>query len=417
MDLSFRQPAPLALVRDFCADLVRLLRPGIGGEWTLVSSTPRPHHWLSPLPDLAVMEWRLGEATLVQSVVGDEEGNPRDGYGFHIQFELAVAGTDGVVRTLSLADSGWEPFPQQLHFSLQAFTVDEWCKAREAGRARFANDETAQAIWAAQNVEAFLALGARSQARLLVEEALARPGEASARGSVRDLRRALVDLTDEPTARALAESRLLVDDPTDVARLERIAQGTLVLPSWTPRAAAHVLAVMQPWRPASAAVLGEVALRWFEHPWWKGTRRDGWSSLREQPALQPLPVSRAVQAARRALGITDVDLSFRHLRPAVRRASDGLLRGLDGDSARVRAVVHSRERADGFEHHWTWLWTGEGLEGAVLVSRLALPLDEQDEPVPVDTHLAWLGGEAARARFTAALLEQSELFRLGPAAT
>lgn len=46
----------------------------------------------------------------------------------------------------------------------------------------------------------------------------------------------------------------------------------------------------------------------------------------------------------------------------------------------------------------TWFWTGEALEGAVIVSRLALPFAGQKEPVAIDTHVAWLGGDGAQWR-------------------
>ena len=209
MHLAYRQAAPFTLVRDFLADVVGLVRPGTAGSWTIESCTPLPHEGHGPLDVLARTEWRLGEATLVQSIEGGD-GNPRDGYGFMMFVELAVPGADGGLRRLSLHTGSWDPHPSELSFTLEGFTAAEFLQARAAGCARFVNDDTANPVWAAHNVEALMKLGERSVARQLLTEAVARPGPAWARSAQERLRCALVELGDDPARPGASPS----SDPT-----------------------------------------------------------------------------------------------------------------------------------------------------------------------------------------------------------
>jgi hypothetical protein len=196
MHLSYRQAGSFALVRDFYADLIALVRQEAIGSWTLVSSTPLPHAGHGPLEVLARSEWRLGAARLVQSVEGGD-GNPRDGYGFLMSAELAVPGVDGEIRRVSLHAGSWDPFPAALHFTLEGLTGGEFLQARAAGGARFTNDDTANPTWAVENVEALRKLGERDLARALAREALERSGPAAQHEAREVLRQALVELADE----------------------------------------------------------------------------------------------------------------------------------------------------------------------------------------------------------------------------
>jgi hypothetical protein len=196
MHLSYRQAGSLALVRDFYADLVALIRRETPGSWTLVSSTPLPHEGHGPLEVLARSEWRLGPARLVQSVEGGE-GNPRDGYGFFMSAELAAPGLDGELRRVSLHAGSWDPFPAALHFTLEGLSADEFVQARAAGCKRFTDDDTANPIWAVDNAEALRELGARDLARALAREALERPGPAAQDQARELLRRGLLAQGDE----------------------------------------------------------------------------------------------------------------------------------------------------------------------------------------------------------------------------
>ena len=433
MHVAYRQSGSLADVREFFAELVAIVRGEPAGAWQLVARTPLPHEWHGALEVLARTEWRLGEAVLVQSVAGGD-GNPRDGHGFDVSLELSLPGRDGGPRRVSIVGSAWEPLLNQLCFTLAGFSAGEFLQARAAGVARFKSDDTANVVWAAHNVEELLALGERGVARELAAEGLRRPAPAWARATEQSLRRTLLALTEEPDARALVERDLLLADTTEYARLGRIAGGAQRLPPWTPEGAARALAIMRPWEHSSASRLGELAARWFDHPWWRPARARAlgpWSSLRTQlldsrregqrwirtPRGEPGPYAsvQAVHLVRQALGLGDVDVSIRKQPDGGQHLGEGFVVGLDGEVPCVRAVVHHHERDEAFEHRWTWLWTGVGLEGAVVVTRLAAPTVAPSEWAPVDNHVTWLGSEAVAARSAQALLEQNIDARLGPA--
>lgn len=414
MRLAFRQSAPLALVRAFLADLVRLVRPEITGDWAHTGSTSPPTE--SPNDSIERTEWQLGEAKLTQTI-DKHGGNPREADDYQLTLDLSVHGADGVARKVSLYDGTYEAQPKELRFVLVGFTADEFLRARKAGRARFTNDDTAHPMSARENIEACIKAGAPSTARALAEEALNSPNPAWDFFSRRAVQRSLFELTDDLAARAVEEGQLLRGDPTDTDRLARVASGALVLPQWPAGAAARVLAVMQPWRPSAS--LAEVADRWLDHPWWRparGSTLRSWSSLRRQHyggtlrnltpegEPRPLPVMDAVAAVQKTLGLGEVGAAICGPAP---QATEGRILSLEGDVVRVRAMAYFRERTEAFEHHWTWLWTGEGLEGAVVVTRVAPPFDLKASPV--ETMVTWLGGAA---RFEKNFLETNENLRL-----
>lgn len=140
MDLVYHRAAPLALVREFLADVVRVVRPDSEGPWICGSSTPLPHDGHGPLEALARTHWQLGEASLLQVVEGGV-GDPRDGFGFDILFALSVPGSDGAPRTASLVDCSREPYPSKLGFILEGFTAAECSQVRAAGDARFTSED------------------------------------------------------------------------------------------------------------------------------------------------------------------------------------------------------------------------------------------------------------------------------------
>jgi hypothetical protein len=307
------------------------------------------------------------------------------------------------------------------------FSAGEFLRARAAACARFQNDDTAHPVWAVENVREMAGLGARDVGRALAEEALARTDPSWSLHARRAVQRLLVELTDDASARLEEEGKRLLGDPTDVEQLARVAGGALVLPGWTAGAAAQVLAMMQPWRPSVR--LGDVARRWREHPWWhpvEGNALDTWSTLRRQHfsfdasrkavpdgAPRVLPLVDAVDAAQRVLGVADVAVFIRGLLPGVTEAREGVIVSVDGDTARVRGMAHLRQADGVHEHHWTWLWTGQGLEGAVVVARLAAPFDVK--AASVEVHVTWLGEAASAERLACAFLEQNAHVRTAPA--
>lgn len=394
MRLAFRQGASLDEVRSFLAQVVRLARRSAVGEWKLTEKTPLPHDGLGPMSELARTKWALDGATLDQKVEGGS-GNPRDGYGFDMAITVSATGDDGRPRGVSLSDGSYDPAPKELVFSLSGFTAAEFLAAREAGKQRFSRDDTANPIWARDNVAELKAQGAFEAARALAVEGLAQQAPAFARLSRLELRQQLIALTADPGERAALEAVSLTEDLNDVARLDAVASGALVLPGWTPDRATRLLASVRPWRPTSLPLFGGAAARWLDHPWWQPARAatlTGWFAANNQahevkwdganreirvviprgPKL-PVTLAMAMDAVKRALGLFDVTL---YLQGGVDERADGSV--IAGD--RFRGIAWRKGPEAGVE--WAWLWTGDGFDGAVLAAR-------NDE-----THLAFLGAAA-----------------------
>lgn len=348
MRLAFRQSASLDEVRAFLADVVRVVHPNVQGEWRLESTTPLPHPGHHGEDVLARTVWALGPASLEQ-VVEDGGGNPRDGFGYLMMFTFS----DGA-RRASLRDNAWEPRPKELAFTLHGFDAAQLLAMRAAGKARFPADDTSNVTWAAYNVEACLALGARDVALALCEESLQREWPAFARESRVALQRALVGLVEgEKADQALAA--LLRLDPSD-ARLVEVAGGTRSLPGWTAAMAEKARAFIDPPMPSS----------------------EGWWTMKTVRAVSGPLVASAVQ---RALRLDEPNLFL----SGVHESSAAAVVVSD-DAGSVRGVVHRRIGAE-----WlTWLWTGVADQGAVVTSRFTMPMANVDVPA-VESRLKWLG--------------------------
>lgn len=348
MRLAFRQSASLDEVRAFLADVVRVVHPEVRGDWTLEATTPLPHPDHSGEDVLAKTVWSMGPASLEQ-LVEDGGGNPRDGFGYAMTFTF----TDGA-RKLSLRDNAWEPKPKDLAFTLQGFDAAQLLAMRAAGKGRFPADDTSAATWAAYNVEACLALGAREVALALCEEGLQRAGPAYARRSRVILQRALVGLVDGAKAdQALANLlRLDASDP----RLVEVASGTRMLPGWTQEMAARARTFVDPPMPAADA-------------WWT------------MKTPRQVPGSHAVSAVQRALRIDEPNLFLSGVRES--SAAEVVI---SDDLGSVRGIVHRRSAGEWF----TWLWTGAGDQGAVVTSRFTLPMANNDVPA-VESRLKCFG--------------------------
>lgn len=345
MRLAFRQSASLDEVRAFLADVVRVVHPEVAGAWKLESTTPLPHPDHGGEDVLAKTVWSLGPASLEQ-LVEDGGGNPRDGFGYSMTFTF----TDGA-RKVSLRDTAWEPKPKELAFTLQGFDAAQLLAMRAAGKARFPSDDTSNVTWAAYNVEACLALGAREVALALCEEGLKREGPAFARRSRVILQRALVGLVDGAKAdQALAT--LLRLDASDPRLLE---VGTRALPGWTREMAARARTFVDPPMPTA----------------------DGWWTMK---TARPVSGSLSVSAVQRALRLDEPNLFL----TAVRESSAAEVM-ISDDLGSVRGIVHRRVGAEWF----TWLWTGVGDQGAVVTSRFTLPTTN-DAPA-IESRVKWFG--------------------------
>lgn len=375
MRIAFRGGASVDEVRAYFAALIG----PAAGPWQEIGRTPLEHEGLGPDPQLARTHWRLGEATLEQTVQGGS-GNPRDGWGYDLVMKATLPGG----RRISVDGGAYEPRFPSLAFVLNGFSAAQFENARAAGRARFTDDDTSHPVWARENAQELAALGARDLACELIREALRRKAPDFARAAQRDLRRQLIGLTDDPAARAALEAEALRQDPTDVEGLAAVASGTKVLPGWQPEVAAQILARVRPWRKESEAHLAPESRKWAGPAgadwFWVNQQAfevkviDGARTRVPKGPLLPAPFAHVVELVRAALAIEGLGLSP-HAVPAGRDEDcDGVVVG----GAQVRAMAYRRDAA----LEWMWLWTGEGLRGAVVVSTRS---------APVETRLCWLG--------------------------
>lgn len=421
MLLEFHHPAPPALLRAYFADLARCARPQLEGDWVLASSTSLPQRGFEPAPELAKKEWRLGPAHL-RHTIEEADGNPRDGYGFVHSASLTLEGADGVQLTAGFSSSDLSAQPTRLCFTLAGFTPAQFRDARALGRARFAAEAPPTLARAASNAAELISQGARDDARALLHE-VPEPWPRDDLHGLRVARRAQVALADGELALDAAQAALLRVDASDVALVEAISLKQRTLPGWTPAAAARVLAQLQPMRAELTGPLQGLASLWLEHPWWSPPGRSSlsrWRTLLHQPFMRsregskwvlredgaalPTRTQIAEPAVQRALGLD----SFWQRSPAANAC-------LEGEELRLRGVVRWVRQGEGFEDLWTWCWTGEGLDGAVLVSRFAAPFDPLALGPPQGTQVCGLGDAEAVARFERALLEVDGALRLVPA--
>jgi hypothetical protein len=191
----------------------------------------------------------------------------------------------------------------------------------------------------------------------------------------------------------------LQGDPTDVERLTRLAAGDLTLPGWTREAAHEVLRRMTPWNDATNPALA--------HPWWSPAPNapvlTNWRVAKSQPVTsrrvegrtgylpdgdpKPLAHTDAVYALQRQLGIGET-VKVRGLDAVVDRACEGEVLSLE-PSVQVRGMAHRRFSGETEHTVWTWFFTGRGLEGAIVVSRLAAPFDAKGPAL--ETQLLFVG--------------------------
>ena len=396
--LSFKTAAPFEAIRAFCADAVRVVRPSESGAWKLTSSVARPHEGHGPLAVLAHTTWALGSATLLQKVDGGD-GSPRDGYGFDMSILCELAGDDGVPRKLQLSAGSWDPRPNSVSPELFGFTPAEFLAIRALGAGRFGNDETSNVTWCRANVETLVKCGAREAARTLALEGMSRTESGWISSSRRAIHKMLCELTDEPDARRAEEGRALQGDPTDVERLTRLAAGDLTLPGWTREAAHEVLRRMTPWNDSTNPALAHpwwspapnapVLTNWYVATWQPVTSRrvEGRTGYLPDGDPKPLAHTDAVYALQRQLGISET-VKVRELHAEVDRACEGDVLSLE-PSVQVRGMAHRRFSSETEHTLWTWFFTGSGLEGAIVVSRLAAPFDAKGPAL--ETQLLFVG--------------------------
>lgn len=188
MHVLYDEEGSFTVLRAFLADVVRVVRPEVEGEWVKVKSTPLPHPFMGHDPALVATEYTLGPATLVESVEGEPgPRDPRDGHAYVVAVTLRVAGGDGLTRTAKLGCTSWTLAPRPVHFELTRFTAAELAGVRAAGRRHFTRDHSAHETWALRNVTEVLREGrglaraapareaSRREALQLVREALGQP--------------------------------------------------------------------------------------------------------------------------------------------------------------------------------------------------------------------------------------------------
>lgn len=364
MRIAYRSETSVDAVRRFLAELVV-----DGGQWTQTSPADA---------ELGASQWRLGEATLTQEI-HELEGNPRDGNGYSLSLMARLP----MGRQIVVQGNNYERRFTALTFELTGFSPSQFDRARRLGATHFGNDDTAHPVWARTNARDIEGAGDRALARTLLTEALQYDAPPFATSAVRDVRRHLIALTDDPAAKAELESNALFHDPTDVDGLAAVASGAKVLPNWDPATAATILTYLRPWTPEAVARLKPASDAWA------GATRQGWFWVNAQAhevkvvdgkrvriahgPLIPAHLPDVIEAVRRALALDPVSL---YLPGVPAEKADAREAVLVGDQP--KAIVYRRDAA----LEWVWLWTSEPLRGAVLAATRS---------APVEIQLCWLG--------------------------
>lgn len=200
--------------------------------------------------------WADGEATLEERVEGST-GNPRDGYGYDVRYQLTVG-----QRQAHLSSGGWEPLASDFRVEFSRITVDALLEARAALRSCFgeAADLSHEACIARENVRGIDPVDAPGEAVALVQEALAQAVPADYgqpelsewlgrhQGGAEGLRRRLRDLP--------------AGLPGWLEAVEKPPAG------YGPDRLTQTLARLCPFEGAHWLAAGRAPAPWFRHPQW-----------------------------------------------------------------------------------------------------------------------------------------------------